>query len=45
MLQNLSTGCTTFCAEAYSVVVKATNTGKVDGNNKWQMKSVLKNHE
>ena len=32
MPQNLSIGCTTFCAEAGSVVVKATITGKVDGN-------------
>ena len=35
-------GCTPFCAGACSVLVKAINTGKVDGNEKRQMKSVNK---
>ena len=26
--------CTTFCAEACSVAVKVTNTGKIDGSEK-----------
>ena len=37
MPQNLSSGCTAFCAEAYFVVVKATNSEKVDGNEKRQI--------
>ena len=39
MPQNFSMGCTTFCAEACSVAVKATNIV----NDNWQMKSVIKN--
>ena len=42
MPQNLSMGYTAFCAEACVVVVKATNTEKVDGNEKWQTKYVIK---
>ena len=36
MPQNLSKGYTTFCAEAFSVVMKVTtcNTGKLDGREK-----------
>ena len=32
MQQNWNTNCTTFDAEVCLVVVKATNTGKVGGN-------------
>ena len=42
MPQKLSIGCTTFCVEAWKVEVKTTDTGKVYGNEKWQMKSVIK---
>ena len=37
----MSIGFTTFCAEACPVMVEATNTGKVDGNEKWQLKFVI----
>ena len=45
MPQNLSIGCTTFCPEACSVMVKAINTGKVDNNETWQMKYIIKNRK
>ena len=34
-----------FCVEACPVVLKATSIRKVDGNEKWQMKSDSKNRE
>ena len=37
MPQDLSIGCVAFCAEAYLVVVEATNVGTVDGNEKWNL--------
>ena len=40
----MSIGCTIFCAEAYTVLVKNNNTGKdVRFNEKGQLKSVITN--